>query len=149
MLVHCWHATYDGWYGAAKVTEITNRWHAEAPLREQAEDPAQRCLVAELEGALIGHALARRITDDRIELARLYVSPERHRSGIGGTLLLAALVYWPGVAVAELDVEARNEQAIRFYQKFGFATVGEQLLEDGRVLRMERGLSSGTDQTLA
>lgn len=140
LLVRCWHATYDGWYGAAKVTDITNRWHAESALRRQAEDPAQRCLAAEAAGALVGHALARRSGEDRIELARLYVAPERQGSGIGAALLQAALADWPRVAIAELEVEARNERAIGFYRKVGFIPVGEQFLEGERVLLMERGL---------
>ena len=148
LLVRCWHATYDGWYGAAKVTDITDRWHAADLLRRQAEDPAQRCLVAEAAGALVGHALARRSGEDRIELARLYVAPERQGNGIGAALLEAALAGWPGVKVAELEVEARNEKAIGFYRKLGFIPVGEQTLEGERVLLMERGLSIEMDQGL-
>jgi ribosomal protein S18 acetylase RimI-like enzyme len=140
LLVHCWHATYDGWYGATKVTDITNRWHRADLLRRQAEEPAQRCLVAEADGELLGHALARKSAEDRVELARLYVEPERQGKGIGAALLQAALADWPGVAVAELEVEARNEQAIGFYRKFGFVPVGEQMSEGERVLLMERGL---------
>lgn len=140
LLVRCWHATYDGWYGAAKVTDITNRWHAADLLGRQAEDPAQRCLVAEAGGDLVGHGLSRRSAEDRVELARLYVAPELQGKGIGSDLLRAALSDWPGVAAAELEVEARNEQAIGFYRKYGFKAVGEQRLEGERVLLMERGL---------
>lgn len=148
LLVRCWHATYDEWYGAAKVADITDRWHAADLLRRQAEDPAQRCLVAEAGGAPVGHALARRSGEDRVELARLYVAPERQGNGIGAALLQAVLAGWPGVKVAELEVEARNEKAIGFYQKFGFVLVGEQLLEGERVLLMESGLSIEMDQGL-
>lgn len=138
LLVRCWHATYDGWYGAAKVTEINNCWHAEDILRRQAGDPAQRCLVAEIDGELLGHALARKSAEDRLLLARLYVAPERQGMGIGAALLQAALVDWPCVAVIQLEVEAQNERAIGFYRKFGFVPVGEQLLEGERVLLMGR-----------
>jgi hypothetical protein len=74
-----------------------------------------------------------------MELARLYVAPERQGNRIGAALLEAALADWPRVTVAELEVEARNAQAIGFYRKFGFVPVGEQMLEGERVLLMARG----------
>lgn len=148
LLVHCWHAAYDGWYGATKVTDITNRWHQADLLRRQAEDPAQRCLVAEVSGVLVGHALSRKSAEDRVELARLYVAPERQGNRIGAALLRAALADWPRVAIAELEVEARNLRAIGFYRKFGFVPVGEQMLEGERVVLMARGLSIEMDQAL-
>jgi ribosomal protein S18 acetylase RimI-like enzyme len=139
LLVRCWRAAYDGWYGATKVTDITNRWDQAALLRRQAADPAQRCLVAEVGGVLVGHALSRKSAEDRMELARFYVAPERQGNRIGAALLEAALADWPRVTVAELEVEARNAQAIGFYRKFGFVPVGEQMLEGERVLLMARG----------
>jgi hypothetical protein len=39
LLAETWHATYDGPYGAAGVTEISTRWHSVDWLRQMLRRP--------------------------------------------------------------------------------------------------------------
>ena len=119
-LVASWHATYDRFHGAAKVTEITDQWHSLAALSRQFDRPGSVFLLAETAaGDVLGSAFAH--VDDAGEacLRRLYVTPGADGRGIGRLLLdetlarLAERDVW-------LEVEPRNEGAIRFYQREGF-----------------------------
>ncbi|WP_349367643.1 GNAT family N-acetyltransferase [Salinarimonas sp.] len=119
-LVASWHATYDRFHGAAKVTEITDQWHSLAALSRQVDQPGGVFLMAEGEGgAVLGSTFAH--VDDAGEacLRRLYVAPGAEGTGLGRRLLdetlarLAERDVW-------LEVEPRNEGAIRFYLREGF-----------------------------
>lgn len=128
-LVASWHATYDRFHGAAKVTEITDQWHSPAALSRQVDRPGSVFLLAEGQGgAVLGSAFAH--VDDAGEacLRRLYVTPGVEGRGVGRLLLdetlarLAERDVW-------LEVEPRNEAALRFYQREGFAL--DRLLSAG------------------
>ncbi|GGK44332.1 GNAT family N-acetyltransferase [Salinarimonas ramus] len=119
-LVASWHATYDRFHGAAKVAEITDRWHALDALARQVDRPGSVFLLAEGEGgAVLGSSLGQ--VDDAGEacLRRLYVAPGTEGRGIGKRLLEETLA-----RLAErdvwLEVEPRNVDAIRFYEREGF-----------------------------
>ncbi|MGJ3265094.1 MAG: GNAT family N-acetyltransferase [Salinarimonas sp.] len=119
-LVASWHATYDRLHGAGKVSEITDRWHALAALSRQVDQPGAVFLVAEdEEGAVLGSSLAHVADDGEACLRRLYVTPGAEGRGLGRRLLdetlarLAERDVW-------LEVEPRNERAIRFYEREGF-----------------------------
>jgi ribosomal protein S18 acetylase RimI-like enzyme len=139
LLVETWHATYDAIYGAAKVTDITNRWHSEANLTEQiraaAEAPAGSAQwVAEEAGQIIATIAVRASSSEKLSIGRLYVLPEAQGRGLGERLMFAVLARFPAARIAELDVEPENSAAIRFYARLGF-----------RVVR--HGSACGGDQT--
>lgn len=140
LLVETWHAAYDALLGAEEVTAITDRWHAVSVLTRQIEDPGQRFLVVERNGAILGHAAASMGGDDDLRLSRLYVLPVWQGKGVGRDLLQAAIAGWPVAACVTLEVESRNKRAIRFYERQGFSVSGERI-EDGRTtLSMRRAL---------
>lgn len=82
-----------------------------------------------------------------VELARLYVLPERTEMGIGTELLRASLkaALKQGYHSCWLRVWEGNDRAIRFYRRWGFRQVGSEPYHVGRcsetVLLMTRGLS--------
>jgi ribosomal protein S18 acetylase RimI-like enzyme len=136
LLVETWHATYEALYGAQKVTEITDLWHAVAVLRRQIKDSTLRCLVAEHGGILLGHALARPLDAGAWELARLYVAPTWQGQGHGDRLLEAATL---GASSVRLSVERLNDRAVRFYTNRGFVAIEAIIEDDCEILIMERG----------
>jgi ribosomal protein S18 acetylase RimI-like enzyme len=133
VFVDTWHHTYDGVLGAARVTEITDSWHAIASLRGEIGRAAHAFLLAETAGAIVAAGSASR-AGDVVTVRRLYVLPAYQGSGFGATLL-AALVQAVGPAArVELNVAATNGRAIAFYEARGF-TVGGR---DGDDLVMQR-----------
>lgn len=68
------------------------------------------------------------LADGKLEM--LFVDRQRRGSGIGAVLLQHAIAAHPGLLV---DVNEQNPQAVGFYRRFGFITVGRQDTDgDGR-----------------
>jgi ribosomal protein S18 acetylase RimI-like enzyme len=101
-------------------------------------DPARILFLALLDGAPVGYAMLvtgepydpeaalavrRRPT---VELSKIYVRPEQHRSGVAVALMTACLAAAAdaGARSVWLGVNQRNERANRFYEKQGFRVVG-------------------------
>ena len=125
LLVETWHATYDGIYGAEKVTEITNDWHSIASLRRRLTRPNSEFLVAD-DGKRIGgmsYAEADE-TGVTVTLRQLYVLPAFQGRGIGSMLLDEIIESFAEARLLRLEVEEQNEKAIAFYVAQGFARTG-------------------------
>lgn len=121
LLAATWHATYDAIYGAARVTDITGRWHAPEALARALGNSEARFRVAEtVDGALAATASASIGRGGIVKLDRLYVRPAFQRRGIGVMLLDDALAAWPDATLMRLEVEPRNLGAVAFYTARGF-----------------------------
>lgn len=70
-----------------------------------------------------------------VELSKIYVLPEQHRSGIAAELMATSVdaAAATGARSVWLGVNQRNERANRFYEKQGFRVVGtKRFLVGGR-----------------
>jgi ribosomal protein S18 acetylase RimI-like enzyme len=123
LLARTWHATYDGIYGPGRVAELTARWHSPGRLAAQLADPVTTILVAEAPGGIVATATVR-LEGDVAVLDRLYVAPDAQRSGLGTRLLDACVALHRGAREMRLEVEPRNEGAVRFYSRHGFVVTG-------------------------
>jgi ribosomal protein S18 acetylase RimI-like enzyme len=123
-LVETWHTTYDDIYGAAKVRELTARWHSTAILTEQASRPNTVFLYAADGGRVVGSSYALRQGADVVHLSRLYVAPGMQGRGVGAALMAATFAALPGASCQRLEVEPKNVGAIAFYRRHGFVEVG-------------------------
>ena len=124
---------------------------SEARFREYLADPARMLFLATLDGAVVGYAMlvagepydadaARAvIARPTVELSKIYVRPEHHRSGVAARLMEASVRAAADIGARSvwLGVNQRNERANRFYEKQGFRIVGtkrflvgERLFED-------------------
>jgi len=115
-----------------------------AKVAELAASEEGRYLVAEQDGAIVGHAmfdpLALEVTRHVVALT-IAVHPGWERKGVGKALL-TALIEWaraaPRVEKAELRVRSGNLPAITLYEKMGF-------VEEGR---MKKRIKIGPGQYL-
>ena len=89
--------------------------------------PTVSYLVAEVGGAVVGHAVASAAGDDA-ELQRIAVDPEHRRAGLASALLVAVerLVREQGATRLLLEVREDNTAAAAFYESRGFAEVGRR-----------------------
>lgn len=125
LLVETWHATYDGIYGPAKVTEITDDWHSIASLGRRLTRPNAEFLVADDGKRIAGVAYAEvDPTGATVMLKQLYVLPDLQGRGIGGMLLEEVIESFSDAKLMRLEVEEQNLKAIAFYGAHGFAEVG-------------------------
>jgi putative acetyltransferase len=73
-------------------------------------------------------------------LEMLFISPDVMKKGIGKMLMLHAI---NNLHIAKVDVNEQNEQAVKFYEQFGFQTISRSELDSttGKpypILHMER-----------
>ena len=125
LLVETWHATYDGLYGADRVTEITDEWHSLPALKARLMEPNSEFLVADDGKEITGMAFASAVDEGgTVMLHQLYVRPQHHGRGIGGMLMDEVESCFPDASRMRLEVEEANERAVRFYLSQGFSQVG-------------------------
>jgi ribosomal protein S18 acetylase RimI-like enzyme len=109
-----------------------------ARFQEHLADPARMLFLATLDDAVVGYSMlvtgepsdadAARAVVHRptVELSKIYVRAEHHRSGVAAELMAASLraAAVSGARSVWLGVNQRNERANRFYDKQGFRIVG-------------------------
>lgn len=125
LLRKTWHATYDAIYGVERVTAITREWHSLNNLRTNLQRPFSEFIVAERADGIAGMAYASQTDPGFVVLGQLYVSPDLQGQGIGGELLAEIEAAFPDAPAIRLEVEGANLGAVLFYQKAGFARLGE------------------------
>lgn len=112
----------------------------EALQRAEIEDPALSTVLAEDAGRLVGYVQFGAgdapdcVSPPAWELRRLYVEPESKGSGLARELMARAVsgALAGGAASLWLGVWERNPRAVRFYEKAGFAVVGDHVFQLGR-----------------
>lgn len=67
-----------------------------------------------------------RVTGETLELHLVVLLEQERHKGYGKAILDGLLELYPSVRKMKLDVQQRNTNARRFYQKFGFKTVSEE-----------------------
>jgi GNAT superfamily N-acetyltransferase len=102
--------------------------------RRDLADPAKAAWLVELDGEVVGHALAGpcdlphdEVTPDCGELKRLYVLKRLQGDGTGSRLLAEVLAWLErdGPRPLWIGVWSENHGAQRLYERMGFAKVGE------------------------
>jgi ribosomal-protein-alanine N-acetyltransferase len=86
--------------------------------------PTVRYLVADLDGPVVGYAVAS-YAGDIAELQRIGVSPALRRTGVASALLAEVVAEAPGTGADRLILEVRedNAGALAFYASRGFLEI--------------------------
>jgi diamine N-acetyltransferase len=109
-------------------------------------DPACKFLLAYEGDTVVGYALLRTGIPPNgvnggkpVELARIYLTEDVIGRGYGTALMEACLktAHQDGYETIWLGVWEKNERAIRFYEKYGFSTVGSIAFEFGREVQTD------------
>lgn len=116
------------------------RHYGERQQLAEIRDPALETWVAEIDGALVAYGQLRfgarspAVAAARpAEVARFYVDARHHGVGLAQRLMdrLLERADASGADAVWLGVWERNPRAIRFYEKHGFAVVGEKVFVVG------------------
>jgi putative acetyltransferase len=110
-----WQVAYPEIDFSARLDWWRTRWRQDLV-------PTATIVVAEQGDMLVGFVTVDPVTG---YLDQIVVAPEAWGSGVAGALLAAAREIAP--AGLDLDVNADNERAIRFYGKHGFAVMGRDV----------------------
>lgn len=126
------------------VADFISKVLSEERFAEYLADPARTLLVAG-NGTPVGYAMmvegspadpdvaAAVSVTPAFELSKMYVRPERHRSGAAQALMAASLAVARDAAAAGvwLGVNQLNVRAQKFYRKSGFDVVGTKTFQVG------------------
>jgi ribosomal protein S18 acetylase RimI-like enzyme len=136
--------TFIETFGPMNTAEDMHAYVAEAfeigRVRAELEDPASVTLLLDVDSTPAGYArLHEGVAPHEIdalapiELVRLYVDSAHHGSGAGAALMDASLSLARDRArdVMWLGVWERNHRAQKFYTKWGFERIGEQVFRLG------------------
>jgi [ribosomal protein S18]-alanine N-acetyltransferase len=107
--------------------------------------PTIHYLVAEVDGAVLGHAVTS-LAGDIAELQRIAVAPAARRAGVASELLEAAVALAAGADRMLLEVREDNAGALAFYAARGFVEVDRRprYYRDGSTaVVMRRSLARG------
>ncbi|WP_129114139.1 GNAT family N-acetyltransferase [Halegenticoccus tardaugens] len=121
-----WDATYDEILGAETIDETLAEWYSETTLRGAMDTPGTAFLVADEGGEVTGfcHGV---VEQERGDILRMYVDPDRWGEGIGTALHERVRNDLLDFNMKELQaiVLADNDIGNEFYRKLGFEKVGE------------------------
>jgi len=126
-------AAYESWSEPDDLEAHLVEHFSEAAVREALQMPGGRYLLASIGGDAAGFVKIRDgerpavlPSGNVLELAQVYVHPEKQRFGIGGKLLAAAFDYAREQAVdgVWLSVWEDAPWAVNCYLKYGFEQVG-------------------------
>ena len=145
-------ATYTDQIPTADLDEhVAAIFHPDAQLREITCPGG--CVLVAVEGAeLHGYAKLRpgpppgpQAVPDALEVARFYVAPPHHGTGLA-TDLMSSCLTWAGREGRKqlwLQVWEANPRAIAFYGKLGFRNAGATTYKLGNIIYCDRVMSRG------
>ncbi|MDJ0953477.1 MAG: GNAT family N-acetyltransferase [Acidimicrobiia bacterium] len=127
-----WHeagADAPGFTGATE--EIIAEIAAPDAIRSRIGGPERRMFLAYRGGQVVGFAAAKTRNEDEIELAGIVVLQAMVGSGVGTSLVQAAVQACRKLGFAKMTVstEVDNQRAVAFYQARGFRLAGESTAE--------------------
>jgi len=116
-----WPAAYADIIPDEIQRRLLDSWYSPESLRRALAAEGSSFFVAELAGDVIGFAQYVRRSAESVELTRIYVLPDRQRSGVGMRLLDAGLaeLATQGLKYLIVHVERDNRNGRRFYERAG------------------------------
>jgi GNAT superfamily N-acetyltransferase len=110
-----------------KKFEIDKTYEGKEKIEERKkkyEDKNTGIWVAEADGSVVGFCMAIK-EGEHNRVGAIYVLPIYHRKGLGGQLIEKAFIWLGDRKDILINVARYNNQAINFYNKFGFLETGK------------------------
>jgi len=135
-----WRAHYPGIIAPDQIDYMLERGYALDALAGFLAGRDRGLLLAQVDGAIAGFA-AWYVTEqpDEAKLDKLYVVQSRQRRGLGGRLIARVEdgARRAGAHTLVLNVNKNNAQAVRAYEKYGFAIRAAVVVDIGQGFVMD------------
>jgi ribosomal protein S18 acetylase RimI-like enzyme len=135
-----WHAHYPGIITREQIDYMLARGYAIEALEEFLEGPASGIELAVVDGRRVGFAAWYATgTPGEAKLDKLYVLQAYQRHGVGARLIarVESAAKLAGATTSVLNVNKHNTQAIRAYEKHGFAVRADVVVDIGNGFVMD------------
>jgi ribosomal protein S18 acetylase RimI-like enzyme len=135
-----WHAHYPGIITREQIDYMLERGYATGVLDELVAGPRSGIELAEIDRRRVGFAAWYATqTPGEAKLDKLYVLQAHQRSGVGARLIarVEAAAKLAGATTLVLNVNKNNSQAIRAYEKHGFAIRSAVVVDIGNGFVMD------------
>jgi GNAT superfamily N-acetyltransferase len=135
-----WHAHYPGIIAVEQIDYMLERGYATGVLEELLDGPESGIEIAMVDGRRVGFAAWYATgTPGEVKLDKLYVLQAYQRHGVGARLIarVESAAKLSGATTLVLNVNKNNSQAIRAYEKHGFAVRAAVEVDIGRGFVMD------------
>ncbi|WP_461533526.1 GNAT family N-acetyltransferase [Sinomicrobium sp.] len=129
-----WPSTFKDILSPGQIEYMLNMMYSEEALKKQIEVLGHRFFIAKEYDKVLGFiSCEERYEGDKTKIHKLYVLPETQGRGVGRVLIDCAkdVARKAGDHILSLNVNKYNP-AIRFYEKIGFTTVAEEVIDIGK-----------------
>lgn len=118
-----WHRCYPSILSVAQIEYMLERGYSQEALLRFFEKHDAGLALAGTPADAVGFAAWYRVDASTMKLDKLYVLPQHHRTGIGHALIehVGEQAKLAGCSSLTLNVNRGNTQAIRAYERCGFA----------------------------
>jgi ribosomal protein S18 acetylase RimI-like enzyme len=118
-----WPVAYAGIIPDEIQRRLLDSWYSPESLSLALAAQGSTFLVAEWRRSIIGFAQYMRRSAESVELTRIYVLPDRQRSGIGADLVRTGLAIFAEEGLRRLTVSVERENILgrRFYERMAFS----------------------------
>ena len=125
LLSETFHATYDPFYGAPKVSQLISGWHSPSAIRSRIGKKDGEFLIADSGRDIggIGYAAMYPKMEKTVMLHQLYVRPSCQGEGIGRDIFAELETCFPDAEIMRVEVALQNVRAVSFYERLGFSEV--------------------------
>ncbi len=131
-----WPLTYGDVIPQPQLWYMLNLFYSEESLRNLINEKKQQCFIALNESGPVGFISVEEHFNqqDQMMIRKLYLLPEHQGKGYGKTLLefITSQAIRTNHGLLRLKVFFKNQNAIRFYEHFGFSVQGDELMKIGR-----------------
>lgn len=127
-----WPATYGSILSPAQLSYMLQLIYSQAALQQQMLREQHQFLVAELDGKAVGYADYSEYAPGIYKLHKIYVDGSTQGKGVGKALIdcVTGKLLQQNVHALRLNVN-RHNKARQFYEKLGFAVVGQEDIDIG------------------
>jgi ribosomal protein S18 acetylase RimI-like enzyme len=127
-----WPVTYGKILSAEQLTYMLDLFYHPAALSRQIQEDKHQFIIVEQGEEAIGFAAWGPVQPGIAKLHKLYVLPAGQGKGLGRLMLdfIYSILREEGISRLRLNVN-RHNKAQRFYDKLGFAIIGEEDIDIG------------------
>lgn len=122
LLREIWLDAYHGIQTDEELLAQSHKVHTPELISREIDDPKIHSVVAVVDGRIVGHARSD-LSDEKVEIIRLYVLREFYGQGIGKALLKEVETSFESKLDLWIEVYEENQRAVDFYLSQGYEIV--------------------------